>query len=1259
MVDDKFKEPSRDTRVRIQGDKDTARGDGSTDDVRPPWKIGQQLNDFVLEELLGKGSSGFVYRALDQLAQRRCALKLLLPGTPEDLVRNKLGFRRMMSIQHPSLMRVDRIHQLGEYIALSMEEVDGDTLTHAVRKLKQVDVDAAYQQLLHLTRQYAAGLAAMHVNGYVHRDIKPQNLMVDRNANGRVIDYGLVGTFDPETDPHGYRHYLAGTPRYFSPETLWDQYYLPAGDIFSLGMVMLEALQMISWPAQTDPSQVQRSETSPRDDAEKISEAIEGLDRSVPDDLRSICLEMLQLDPGDRPTAMRVARFGLSTSAPVAWPQENPIIGRQREVAEITAWLDSVYSGAVGRLHLTGPSGIGKTRLIDDVEKYIRSMRWGQVFRARCRSREDQPLQAFDQLCDAIANRYKQGDREPLQLDPVSATILHTIFPVLKNIIRCSMQIAPAGTTTERLDALEAAARMSVELRKVGPLFLIIDDAQWADRDSLNALDRLQRATGDIGLGIITVSRDPQDRQRVPASCHLALQPLSTEEAVSVLAGAAATWGVKVNDSTLLRLAEAAEGIPFRLHELADEFRGGGALSQIDESEGLDASVSQLGEIDWLWQKRASRLSEDAYRVLLFVVTAGCRVSTQQLGKLTGLGDAVDAAVSELAQQRLVADDATGGQCIQMVHDQVADGLVETLTGEEKRKAHQAWAALLIREDNPEKLAARIAGHFIAAGEPWRAVSYAILAAEDAERLVAMTEAARWHAMVIDHVDGKEKVARMRHAARCFYEADHPIEAAEYYQRLSEHVDLDEKIECQLKVATLSIRSGHFAEVRQQLQSLAKTLGLPRPKPSLFSLAVLNARSIQTAAKSLLGGKQVLDAKRACQDSQAPAATARNKQRLELCLSLARPMSMFDSTYSEELNLAALSLAAMCGTPVQRVQAVVGRAVDGCYDRGARRSAGETMLSELRQDVEQMGQARASGDLWAGIAFSHALSCRWQKVPEAVRLSIDQYNKLSDSSGFEIAHTRWIELWAHWHLGRWDALVRISDQMFDDAIRRNDLFQRLILTEGYGCSAWLARDRTTELDRIRQEHRGAIASPFMQMFHVSDWITAVQRALYEGKFDQAWKRWRSLEPDLRKPPYSRLQLIRVIRGSLGLLAALHKLRGEESLRWRRRAGSLIRQLRRERLPYTSLLADLYEGLLLLTATSRFQADTRAARHYLRQASNEARKWKLKPFQLAADDALAQIETGRPMGFLRERMQNQGVERPLLLERLYTVGPSSS
>ncbi len=348
----------------------------------------------------------------------------------------------------------------------------------------------------------------MHASGYIHRDIKPDNLMVDLQGRGRVIDYGLVDSFDLDQETYGARGFLLGTPHYFPPEVIWSQRYLPAGDIFSLGIVTLDALCDIHCSTGKRQRELERSNSNQRDDAERIGEAIAGLSKSVPATILEACREMLERSPSERPTAMGLARLGIPRSLVTVWPHEDPMVGRDAERREIVAWVEDIFCGNVGRLHLSGPSGIGKTRLVEQVISHIESKHWGQVFSARCRVREDQPLQAFDQICDAIAHRYMKGDRERLELDPASVTLLQEIFPVLESVFTSSRQMPCSGADVEPLDALEAAARMSDQLRLVGPLFLIIDDSQWADRDSLNVLDRLQIAVGREGLGIITVSRE-------------------------------------------------------------------------------------------------------------------------------------------------------------------------------------------------------------------------------------------------------------------------------------------------------------------------------------------------------------------------------------------------------------------------------------------------------------------------------------------------------------------------------------------------------------------------------------------------------------------------------------------------------------------------------------------------------------------------------------------------------------------------------
>lgn len=1254
MSDDGFQDPNEETRCRLQGAKETLGASSSHDP--PPWEVGEQLHEFVLQKLLGSGTSGFVYRAFDIRTSRCCALKLLKQGPPDDLLRNKLGFRRMMSLEHPNLLRVDRIYQLGSYIALSMEEIDGLTFTQAIEEFRSLDPDVAYARLMDLLRDIASGLAMMHSNGYIHRDIKPDNLMVDSDGVGHVIDYGLVDSFDLDQGSFGARGFLVGTPRYFAPEVIWGQRYLPAGDIFSLGIVMLDALRKIQQTTDRQPAGLERSETNRKADAARIHEAIEELHDSVPSVIRTACREMLAGHPADRPTAMELSRLGLPHSQRVLWPLEQPIIGRENELAEIEAWLSGVFEGNVGRLHLTGPSGIGKTRLIQEIVKFIDSKNWGQVFQAQCRVREDQPLQAFDQICDAITNRYLKGDREKIELDPVSSTILQNAFPVLKSVTRCCMQLAPAGTTTERLDALEAVARMADQLRLVGPLFLIIDDSQWADRDSLNVLDRLQSADDSGGLGIITVSSESHDPQRVPASKRIDLQPLDPEESVDILRRAANRWSVDVSDSMLRTLAEATDGSPMRLCELGDEFRSGGALAEIDSTN--DSTVTELVHVDRLWRARVERLSDDAKLVLPYVVTAGGGVSTDQLGELTGLADAVDAAVSELVRQRLITDQATGGECIKIFHDHVADSLVETLSQQAKRRAHHDWAALLSRQAEPQRLAARIAGHFFAAGEPGRAVAHAILAAEDAERLVAKTEAAKWYSRVVDHVEGKEKINQLRNAARCYNEADFPVEAAKYYQQLARLVDDEERIECQLLAITLLIRSGRFSLVRDQLRDLAQTLRLPKPKSPALSQLSLLARSFARSVQRPRLVHREAQASSPVDPRDVPTKRSRmQQQRLRLCLSLVRPMSMFDNFYAVELNMAGSMLARAHGDAVQQAYSAVGEAVFGCYDRGYRRERGESALHDMLPEVASLGSPRATADYWAGVAFSHALACRWDQVAEPVRTAVDCYQAVSDSHGFELAHTRWLDLWANWNLGRWDLMRQVSDLMFEDATRRNDLFQQLITTGGFGAAAWLGQDKCDQLKLNRSNSARFISNQNQtQMFHVFEWISSLQCLIYEGDYAEAWSRYESMESRLRRAPFARIQLVRISRQSLGGLAVLHNLRQGYSTTWVRRARRLIGELRREQIGFAETLADLYEGLLM-QQLGRFQRSSSAfdrASQLLLMARDKARRLGLRPYQLASEDALAEIHTGQSLELLVERMRYQHVVRPEQFVRLYTV-----
>jgi len=1256
MHDEHFRDPSKETSLRIQDDKETL-GERSCA-LRSPWKEGDCLDGFLLEKMLGSGSSGVVFRAMDLKTERRCALKLLKSGSPDNLLRNKLGFRRMMPMAHPNLLSVDRIYQLGSCIALSMEEVKGCTFREAIKQYKRLEPVEAYGRLLSLLRDFAAGLDVMHSNELLHRDIKPDNLMVDESGRGRIIDYGLVESFGLNQSLE-FSNFLVGTPHYLPPEVICSQLYLPAGDIFSFGIVIYEALYTLQ--SQGDEAQVglERSRKNQLEDAEQINVAIQNLPDSVPSTILDACREMLERKPSDRPTAMGLSRLGMPLNQSVHWHKKEPLVGRNDECRDLFDWVEGVFAGDVGQFRITGAPGIGKTRLLDEVVDYIESKKWGQVFRTRCRLREDHPFQAFDQICDAVANRYMRDDRETMRLDPVSVELLHDVFPVLGSVLQTNMDNQPTEQGSKDLDKFEATARLTEQLRLVGPLFLVIDDSQWADRDTLNLLDRLQSTLGKDGLGIITASREEFDSQRTLATRSIDLSQLEFEDAISIIRRAADRWDLDVGDEIIEELTASAQGSPFRLHQLADECRPGGAVAAL-----AGGDVADLPSLDRLWKERSDRLSEEARGVLAYVLASGGRVSIQQLGELTCLGETVDVALSELAYQGLVTDEATGGECISIFHDYVADEFIKTISEKDVLLAHLAWAALLTKENDPERLSVRIARHLFEANEPELAVPHAIAAAKDFERRLAMAEAGRWYARVIAHVDDREKIVFLRKASKCYSAAALPVEASLYYQELSTLVEGEEAIECRLMATRLLLRCGKLATIKDQLHDLAEVLDIPVPKSYRVSrwvsvLQFINRRMTFAWQDLMVTVKMVFG--RPANHSEQPQngrnLTKLDRQRMQICTSLIRIMTFLDHLYAYELCRSNQSLVRRCGSRVDQLHTSIVESVFHCHEPDRRRVQAQLNLLRMQPEIEKLKSHLASATWWSGVAQSHALACRWFHATYPAKKSVYHYQQLADASGFERAHLLWVDIWSNWFLGKWTEMFDLADATVDDALRRSDLFQLVLATSGFGNAAWLGRNRTMEISQLKRRCADFMSeSVGTNQFTVFESIAQMQACIYQGRCLEGWSLYQKLAGEFRKIPGSTVQLARVSTLAVGTLLAVHNYAIDPTAAWDRYVRSLTRQLRRERIDFALLLADFYDGLFQLHMGRLHgnQQTVQNSRQLLKSARDQASQQNLLPFILAADDALVELEHGFSGGMLRQQMRKSGVVCPEQFLKLYTV-----
>ena len=696
-----------------------------------------------------------------------------------------------------------------------------------------------------------------------------------------------------------------------------------------------------------------------------------------------------------------------------------------------------------------------------------------KFFGARCRPREDHPLQAFDQITDEIATRYMRPDLQRSRLDPVSAGFLHELFPVLKSVVEVNMDMPLPETRSAGIDGLEAASRLSIELRKNGPLIIIIEDVQWADRDSLAVLERLCDSPGG-SLGVVTSSPRQYDQDYRTPDWNIELRGLPPEESIAMLAEAADRWQTEIEISDLRILAEIVEGNPFRLAELAEEFRDGGLLSSSRDCVALTESIAAGESLHWLCQRRVERLSPEARRILPIVVAAGRPVSIQQIDEISELGEHVDVPLSELVQQRLVADQTQTNECIAVAHDRVSAGLVAVLSKDEIRAAHRSWANWLLGQDQPHRVAARVAGHLFDADEPSRAVSSAILAAKQSEGLYAHRDAAQWYERVLPFVAGTERNQILRDAARCYELSDQPIEAAKILRELAKFVGGGEQIDIRTRAVKLLIRSGRFQMVRRQLRDLTTALGLPSPKRSPLSSAAIMWQLLRLKIDKGRFRRTKIREARAKHSLAPPQASIRQKQRLQLCIALARPLSMFDNHHASELNLFAARLALDSDDVKSQIYIEIGFAVFSCYAPGALRAKGENILRQLRPRVEAFGNEGLIGDYWAAIAFSNMFSCRWHLICQQAKKSTMHYGRLEEPCSFEISHTKSICFWSMWHLGKWEELTELQNHLLTESAHRNDRIQQLAATTGLSAAAWLIHDQPGNLIQAQNNNEDLV-----------------------------------------------------------------------------------------------------------------------------------------------------------------------------------------
>jgi serine/threonine-protein kinase len=185
--------------------------------------------------LVGRGGMGEVYRATDLMLGQSVALKLLPPeasSNPRLLERFHGEVRVARQVSHPNVCRVYDIGEIEGMPFLSMEYVDGEDLAGLLQRIGRLPEDKA----LVTARQLCAGLQAAHDRGVIHRDLKPQNIMMNKRGEVVIMDFGLAAIADQLTGAEVHN----GTPAYMAPEQLKGAEVTARSDIYALGLVLYE-----------------------------------------------------------------------------------------------------------------------------------------------------------------------------------------------------------------------------------------------------------------------------------------------------------------------------------------------------------------------------------------------------------------------------------------------------------------------------------------------------------------------------------------------------------------------------------------------------------------------------------------------------------------------------------------------------------------------------------------------------------------------------------------------------------------------------------------------------------------------------------------------------------------------------------------------------------------------------------------------------------------------------------------------------------
>lgn len=430
----------------------------------------QITNRYRITGILGRGGMGTVWRVYDRLEKNEVALKQVAKSISDIMVSNQGAMRRkkaaliqefslLASLRHPNIISVLDYGMAGEKPFFTMELVDQpqnflEVVQHKTQA-EQIDFIVGILQALRY----------LHRRGVLHRDLKPDNVVVLDDNQVKVLDFGV--SVKSQLAKGG-----VGTMAYMSPESLKDNLTVPQSDLYAVGVM---AYEMITGKRPFHPSDVRGIVTQPADTSllgdHPATWVITRLLLKDPDDRypdAAACIRAFQ-------RAMGLPAEAESITVRESYLQANIFVGRKKELQTLTDELNQVLEGNTSFYLVSGESGVGKSRLLNELR--IQALVSGTtVLRGQAVEGGGLPFQLWRNIVRRLVLI--------IDLTDLQAGILMDIVPDIHDLIGRSIEKAPELTGKAYQDRLVLTI---VDLfRDVNqPIMLLLEDLQWSSESLL------------------------------------------------------------------------------------------------------------------------------------------------------------------------------------------------------------------------------------------------------------------------------------------------------------------------------------------------------------------------------------------------------------------------------------------------------------------------------------------------------------------------------------------------------------------------------------------------------------------------------------------------------------------------------------------------------------------------------------------------------------------------------------------------------